>query len=106
MPNAKRFRQSLLFPAAFAAAIGIGVGACGEDSSGEEWTTRQADVDLVSLEAANTPGDSPWTQSVTSADPPQQVNRVDTSNASRTVSGDQIGLTAVRPIGWCATATS
>ncbi len=92
MLNAKRFRQSMLFPAACAATIGIGVSACGGDSSGDGWTTRRADVDLVSLEAANTPGDSPWTPSVTSADPPQQVNRVDTPNASRTVSGDQIGL--------------
>ena len=85
-------RKALVLPAAFGAAVlGIGISACGQESeSGPTTTTR--DVALVSLEAANTPGSSPWMDSVTSAGAPRQVNRVETPNASRTVSGDQIGL--------------
>ncbi len=84
-------RKALVLPAAFGAAVlGIGIGGCGQESETGPTTTR--DVALVSLEAANTPGSSPWMDSVTSGDAPRQVNRVETPNASRTVSGDQIGL--------------
>ena len=54
----------------------------------------QRETQLVSLEAANSPGSSPWMDSTTSPDLPRRLNRVedtatpDTSN----VSGDQVGL--------------
>jgi hypothetical protein len=89
MPRFHPYLRALLVGTA---AVGMGVSACGQSGSRDEETTRQHNVDLVSLEAANTPGSSPWTDSITAADPPQTVNRVDTPNASRTVSGDQIGL--------------
>lgn len=47
----------------------------------------------MSLEAANTPGSSPFMESTTSADLPRRLNRLDdTSLSNQTVSGDQIGL--------------
>jgi hypothetical protein len=80
-----------VFPAVFGAAVlGFCISGCGQGVNGEPSRTQQ--VALVSVEAANTPGSSPWMESVTSAEVPQQVNRVETPNASRTVSGDQIGL--------------
>ena len=60
-----RFHPCLRCLMVGAAAVGIGVSACGQGGSGGEGTTRQDAVDLVSLEAANTSGSSPWTQSVT-----------------------------------------
>jgi hypothetical protein len=87
-----RFGPYLHAVAVGAAAVGIGVTACGQGGSGGGGTTRVDAVELASLEAANTPGTSPWTESVTAADPPQQVNRVEAPEASRTVSGDQMGL--------------
>jgi hypothetical protein len=82
-----------VFPAVFGAAVlGIGISGCGQGVNSEPSKTKTQDVALVSLEAANTPGSSPWMESVTLADPPRQVNRVETPEASRTVSGEQIGL--------------
>ena len=84
-------RPALVWPAAFGAAVlGIGISGCGQEADRSPSSTEE--VALASLEAANTPGSSPWMESVTTAEVPKQVNRVETPNASRTVSGDQIGL--------------
>ena len=74
-----------------AAALGIGVSSCGESETTTERTTER-DVQLVSLEAANTPGTSPWMESIASPGLPTRVTRVEVAGASRTVSGDQVGL--------------
>jgi hypothetical protein len=83
-------------PAAFcAAALAFGFSGC---TNGE---TKRA-TNLVSLEAANSAGPSPWMDSITSGDLPSTVNRVeDTSIGSpdshggiQTVWGDKVGLYA------------
>ena len=90
MRGGRRVQRSCC-PAAFGAAVlGIGISGCGQEADRSPTSTE--DVALASLEAANTPGSSPWMESVTRPRAPRQVNRVETPNASRTVSGDQIGL--------------
>lgn len=86
----------LFAAAACAAAVAVGVTGCGQGGGGGTKTT-QAATQLVSLEAANSPGPSPWTASATAANPPTQVARVADTSApppasGQTVSGDQIGL--------------
>ena len=73
-----------------AVALAIGFSGCTNGGTKQE----QRETQLVSLEAANTAGSSPWMDSTTSPDLPRRLNRVeDTSTAdTRTVSGDQVGL--------------
>jgi hypothetical protein len=87
--NGARFAAPLC-----AAALAIGISGCaGEDTTAEGTkTASEQAVELVSLEAANSPGTSPWMDSTTSADLPRQLNRVETQSDPRTVSGGQFGL--------------
>jgi len=88
-------RRSAVLPRVFAggacaAAFVIAFSGCANGGTKQV----QRETQLVSLEAANSPGSSPWMDSTTSPDLPRRLNRVedtatpDTSN----VSGDQVGL--------------
>lgn len=100
-PGGRETRPSWWLPvfaaAACAAAVAVGVSGCGQGGGGGTKTTG---AQVVSLEPANSPGSSPWTDSATSANPPTQVNRVadtsapppDSQHGTQTVLGDQIGL--------------
>ena len=94
-PDGRRERRStrlpLVFAAAFcAAAFAIGFSGC---TNGDTRRSQPA-TQLVSLEAANSPGSSPWMESTTSPDLPRRLNRVENTSTpgTQTVSGDQIGL--------------
>jgi hypothetical protein len=93
-PDGRRERGSprlqFEFAAAFcAAAFAIGFSGCNGDTKRSQPATQ-----LVSLEAANSPGSSPWMESTTSPDLPRRLNRVENTStpSTQTVSGDQIGL--------------
>jgi hypothetical protein len=81
-----------------AAALALGFSGC---MNGETKKEQRA-TNLVSLEAANSPGPSPWMDSITSGDQPRTVNRVEkTSTGSpdgqagtQMLSGDKVGLYA------------
>jgi hypothetical protein len=86
-----------VFAVAFCAATSaIGFSGC----TGGGIKTVQTAPQLVSLEAANSPGSSPWMDSAASADLPTELNRVENTStpspgsqgAMQTVSGDQVGL--------------
>jgi hypothetical protein len=75
---------------ACAAAFVIAVSGC--TNGGPKQVQRE--TQLVSLEAANSPGSSPWMDSTTSPDLPRRLNRVENTSTpdTSTVSGDQVGL--------------
>ncbi len=90
-----RGRHSAILPRMFAggacaAAFVIAVGGCTNGGPRQE----HHETRLVSLEAANSPGSSPWMESTTSPDLPRRLNRVEDTSAAdtRTASGDQVGL--------------
>ena len=92
-----RGRHSAILPrmlpgGACAAAFVIAVGGCTNGGPRQE----HHETRLVSLEAANSPGSSPWMESTTSPDLPRRLNRVEDTSAAdtRTASGDQVGCTA------------
>ena len=94
-PDGRRERRSARLPLVFAAtfcaaAFAIGFSGC---TSGDTIKNQPA-TQLVSLEAANSPGSSPWMDSTTSADLPRRLNRVENTStpSTHTVSGDQVGL--------------
>ena len=94
-PDGRRERRSTRLPLVFAAtfcaaAFAMGFSGC---TSGDTKRNQPA-TQLVSLEAANSPGSSPWMESTTSADLPRRLNRVENTStpSTHTVSGDQVGL--------------
>jgi hypothetical protein len=85
-------RQAVLFRGLLAAAVAIGISGCGGTSTNEPTKTTDQKVQLVTLESAQTPGTSPWMDSVTSPGVPNRVPRVETASTTRTLAGDQVGL--------------
>jgi hypothetical protein len=107
-PDGGRGRRSNRLPHAFAAsfcaaALAIGFSGC---TNGETKKDQRA-TQLVSLEAANSPGSSPWIDSTTAGDLPRTLNRIektstgspDSQGGTRTASGDQVGLYGGSPNG-------
>jgi hypothetical protein len=76
--------------AACAAAFVIAFSGCSNGGTKQV----QRETQLVSLEAANSPGSSPWMDSTTSPGLPRRLNRVENTSTAdtSTVSGDQVGL--------------
>jgi hypothetical protein len=97
-------RLSRAFAATFCAVgLAIGFSAC---TNGETKKDQRAGQQ-VSLEAANSPGLSPWMDSTTAGDLPSTLNRVENTATGSpnnqggiwTVSGDQVGLYGGSPNG-------
>jgi hypothetical protein len=98
-PDARRGRLPECLPPVLAAtlcgaALITGLSGC---TTGDTKNDRPPVQQDVVLQAATSPGQSPWMDSTTATDLPTQLNRVDyasteSTGGPRTVSGDQVGL--------------